>query len=366
VGETLTANTGGLDREGERSYRWYRANTPDGAKVPIPGAEAASHTPDNNDWNQYLSVEVTVEGYRGAVMSPETGAVDFPRVNWTPAAVTPPLSGGAQPSRFIHSQVGGRWMWIGPGGSGVLLSDDGMNWEQIPTPASAGDSIVDTGLDTDMRFVSSNGSIHSPDGRTWSLLNPNREVRCVAYGNIKGFGMYVGAYGQRGLLYSSDCKTWVTGSPDYNDAETGVFGPGTVTVFDIQFYPQIDALVYDEENQRFIAQAYLGPYSSNKCAYSTDAYAWDGPYNGSVPAAPVQGDAALFSYYYAYPNGVYVEEMRFIDNGRTVSLPQGMAGSFGCFSIDGRPAVLAAGVAVFSPYGGQTQWNFYSLDQPGQ
>jgi hypothetical protein len=366
VGETLTANTGGLDREGARSYRWHRADTPEGAKIPIPGAEAASHTPDNNDWNKYLSVEVTVEGSRGSVTSPATGAVGFPRVSWTPAAVTPPLS-GASPSQFMYCQVGGQWKWLGPGGSGVLLSDDGMNWEQITTPASPGDSIVDTGLDSDMRFVSSNGMIHSPDGRTWHSLNPNRTVRCVAYGTINGFGMYVAAYGQRGLLYSSNCKIWAVGSPDYSDTETGIFGPGQVIVFEgLGFNPLIDRVVFDEENRRFIAQADLGPYVSNKCAYSTDAYNWDGPHDRSLPAAPVEGDAALFYHFYAYPNGVYSEEIRFIDNGRAVSLPQGMAGSFGYFSIDGRPAVLTTRIAVFSPYSGQSQWNFYSLDQPGQ
>lgn len=358
VGEPLTANTGGLDREGERSYRWYRSDAPDGEKTAIPGAEAPAHTPDNDDWNKYLSVEVTVEGYRGIVRSPETAAVGFPRVDWTPATVTPPLEGGARPRRFIHCKVGGAWKWIGPGGSGVLLSDDGMNWEQITTPYSPGGGIVDTGEDSDMRFVSSNGRIHSPDGRTWRLLNPNREVRYVAVGAINGASLYVAAYGERGLAYSTDCKIWAVGSPDYSNSETGVFGPGSVTIFDIQFFPRVDNIVYDGQNRRFIAQADLGPYLENKSARSEDGFAWDGPYDGGIPAILVGGNDNRF-YYHGYGS---IYEVRFVDGSRTVTLPRGLTGSFGYFSIDGQPAVLVTG----GEYLWNAEWNFYSLDQPEQ
>jgi hypothetical protein len=364
VGEALTANTSGLDREGARSYRWYRSNTPDGAKTLIIGAEALTHTPDNNDWNKYLSVELTVEGYRGSVMSSETTAVGFPRISWTPANVMSQPAGGLRPGRFLYRRIGGEWKWIGPGGSGILLSGDGMNWEQITTPYSPGDSIIDTGEDTDMRFISSNGRVHSPDGRTWSLLNPNREVRCVAYGKINGADRYVAAYGERGLLFSTDCKIWELVSPDYSAGGTGVFGPGSVTIFDIVFSPRIDGIVYDAPNQRFVAQVDLGPYLPRKCAYSEDGFAWDGPYDGGIPAVPPdEGDASRFSYYEAYPNGNYFGEVQFKDeDNRTISLPQGMVGSFGYLSIDNRPAVLVTVTGISL----ESQWRFYSLDQPQQ
>jgi hypothetical protein len=355
VNQTLTANTEGLDREGGRSYQWYRADTEGGVKTPIPGAEAPTHTPDNEDWNKYLSVEVTVEGYRGAVSSPETTMVGFPRVAWMPARVTPPLEGGRQPARFIYCKVGSDWLWLGTGGSGVLLSGDGMNWEQIATPYTPGDGIIDTAEDTDMRFVSANGRIHSPDGRTWHQLNPNRDLRCLAYGTVKGVDMYVAAYGQRGLLYSTDCKIWAVGSPDYGDEETGVFGPGTVSVFQTTVSPRINGIAYDRQNQRFIAQV----DGVSRHALSADGFSWDGPYNGGIPAAPVEGDAGRF-YYYDYM-GIY--ELRFIDDdNREVSLPRGMVSGFGYFSLDGRPAVLVAGPGYYY----LAQWNFYSLDQSGE
>jgi hypothetical protein len=360
VGEALRANTDGLDREGGRSYRWYRANTEGGARTRIPGAEAITHTPDNDDWNQYISVEVTVEGYRGAVLSSETTPVKFPRLSWTAATVTPPLSGGT-PGQFIYCKIDGEWTWIGPGGSGVLLSVDGMNWEQIATPYSAGSYIVDTGEDTDMRFVSSNGRNHSPDGRTWLPLYPNRDLRCVAYGRIDGMGLYVAAYGERGLLYSTDCALWMTGSPEYSRDETGVFGPGTVPVFEFSVSPIVDKIVFDAQNQRFIAQADMQTiFLLDKRAFSEDAFSWDGPYEGSIPVVPDEGDASHFYFSENMFEGIY--DLRFVDGNKDVPLPHGLVGSFGYISIDGRPAVLVTG----NGYRWEAVWNFYSLDQPRQ
>jgi hypothetical protein len=359
VGERLTVNTTGLDRDGARSYRWHSTDMAGGKKTPIPGAEAVNYTPDNDTWNKYISVEVTAQGYRGTIWSPETAAVGFPRIGWTPAKVTPPL-GNAWFGGFIYCKIGSEWLWIGAASSGMLLSRDGVNWEFTAT-AFTGGGVVDTGLDSDMRFVAANGRLHSPDGKTWKSLThrypsawpSSTSLRCLAYGVINGTGLYIAAYGQLGLAYSTDCQNW---APALHDDGGGVFGAVSP-----DSYLQVESIVFDEQNHRFMAQAEADSGAIKRWAYSENGFAWNGPNNGAMPVPPVRGDAARFYYYTNdYPE---IYELRFIDEtNRELSLPRGLVGGFGCISIDGRPAVIVTGTG----YRWYDTWRFYSMDQGQQ
>jgi hypothetical protein len=75
VGNELTADTSALGGDGTISYQWKRADTAVAAGTDIVGSTGATYTPVQDDYNKYLKVTVTREGYDGSVTSSAVGAV---------------------------------------------------------------------------------------------------------------------------------------------------------------------------------------------------------------------------------------------------------------------------------------------------
>jgi hypothetical protein len=69
VGQTLTADTSGLNGSGSLSYLWYRDDS------PISGAAGNSYTLGAADRGKYIKVEVSRSGYTGVVTSSPRGPI---------------------------------------------------------------------------------------------------------------------------------------------------------------------------------------------------------------------------------------------------------------------------------------------------
>ncbi|MDR2499650.1 MAG: leucine-rich repeat protein, partial [Treponema sp.] len=75
VGETLTADTGGLGGSGTISYVWKRGGSSGAVNEAISGASGNTYTLVQADLDKYLTVTVSREGYTGSVTSPATAKV---------------------------------------------------------------------------------------------------------------------------------------------------------------------------------------------------------------------------------------------------------------------------------------------------
>jgi hypothetical protein len=69
VGQTLTANTAGLQGIGAISYVWKRGDTAEADGTAISGAESATYTLTATDVDKYITVTVTRAGYTGSITS---------------------------------------------------------------------------------------------------------------------------------------------------------------------------------------------------------------------------------------------------------------------------------------------------------
>jgi hypothetical protein len=136
VGQTLTANTGGLGGTGTVSYQWLR-----GDAVPV-GTNQGSYVPVSADAGSTIKVRVTRSGYSGFVESASTGPVapaDPP-----PLTGTVTITGTAKVGQTLTAKISGL------GGTGTVsyqwLRGDAVpvgtnQGSYVPVSADAGSTI---------------------------------------------------------------------------------------------------------------------------------------------------------------------------------------------------------------------------------